>query len=146
MYTQQSQATRPANQIAVGYILAFAGPLLISISVSIYVDIVASGVAEEKSSRVMEILVNAATPFQLLAGKIVGIGAACLTQMGHLVGNRSDHRVCYSCLCLVYRAPVSPGRLDIWAAAWPGTLAQGGRDELVMLKKLCRLLLSGKTL
>jgi len=38
VYTQQSQATRPANQIAVGYILAFAGPLLISISVSIYVN------------------------------------------------------------------------------------------------------------
>src|SRR5260370_16667426 len=33
----------------------------------------------------MEILVNAATPFQLLAGKIVGIGAACLTQMTCLV-------------------------------------------------------------
>ena len=29
----------------------------------------------------MEILVNAATPFQLLVGKIVGIGAAGLTQM-----------------------------------------------------------------
>lgn len=29
----------------------------------------------------MEILVNAATPFQLLAGKIIGIGAAGLTQM-----------------------------------------------------------------
>jgi ABC-2 type transport system permease protein len=42
-------------------------------------------VAEEKSSRMMEILVNAATPNQLLAGKIVGIGAACLTQMGSLV-------------------------------------------------------------
>jgi ABC-2 type transport system permease protein len=39
------------------------------------------GVAEEKGNRVMEILVNAATPFQLLAGKIVGIGAAGLTQM-----------------------------------------------------------------
>jgi ABC-2 type transport system permease protein len=46
---------------------------------------VAVGVAEEKSSRVMEILVNAATPLQLLVGKIVGIGAACLTQMGCLV-------------------------------------------------------------
>jgi ABC-2 type transport system permease protein len=46
---------------------------------------VATGVAEEKSSRMMELLVNAATPFQLLAGKIVGIGAACLTQMGSLV-------------------------------------------------------------
>ena len=52
---------------------------------SVYAGIVAAGVAEEKSSRMMELLLNAATPFQLLAGKIVGIGAACLTQMGCLV-------------------------------------------------------------
>jgi len=39
------------------------------------------GVAEEKGNRIMEILVNAATPFQLMAGKILGIGAAGLTQM-----------------------------------------------------------------
>lgn len=85
VYTQQSQDTRPASQVAAGLVLAFAGPLLIYIAVSIYANIVASGVAEEKSSRVMEILVNATTPFQLLAGKIVGIGAACLTQMSCLV-------------------------------------------------------------
>jgi ABC-2 type transport system permease protein len=66
-------------------VLATAGVILIFISVEIYGAIVAAGVAEEKSSRMMEILVNAATPFQLLAGKIVGIGAACLTQMGCLV-------------------------------------------------------------
>jgi ABC-2 type transport system permease protein len=81
MYPQQSQDTRPVNQIAAEYILAFAGVILIYISIGIYGAIVAAGVAEEKSNRVMELLVNAATPFQLLAGKIVGIGAACLTQM-----------------------------------------------------------------
>ena len=43
------------------------------------------GVAEEKSSRVMELLLNAATPLQLMVGKIVGIGAAGLTQMACLV-------------------------------------------------------------
>lgn len=85
VYAQQSEDTRPANQVIAGYILAFAGPFLIYLSVSIYSSIVAAGVAEEKSSRIMEILVNAATPFQLLAGKIVGIGAACLTQMCCLV-------------------------------------------------------------
>ena len=46
---------------------------------------VATGVAEEKGSRIMEILVNAATPFQLMAGKIIGIGAAGLTQMACFV-------------------------------------------------------------
>ena len=85
VYTQQGQNTRPVGQIIAEYTLAFAGAFLIYVSVAIYGNIMAAGVAEEKSSRVMEILVNAATPFQLLTGKIVGIGAACLTQMGCLV-------------------------------------------------------------
>jgi len=83
--TQQSQTTRPASEIAAGFVLAYAGAILIYVSIGLYCSIVAAGVAEEKSSRMMEILVNAATPFQLLAGKIVGIGAACLTQMGSVV-------------------------------------------------------------
>ncbi len=85
VYTQQVQSTQPESEIIAGYILAFAGAILIYISVGVYGSIVAGGVAEEKGSRVMEILVNAATPFQLLAGKIVGIGAACMTQMGCVV-------------------------------------------------------------
>jgi ABC-2 type transport system permease protein len=83
--TQQSQNSRPVSEIAAGFVLAYAGAILIYVSIGAYAGIVAAGVAEEKSSRMMEILVNAATPFQLLAGKIVGIGAACLTQMGCVV-------------------------------------------------------------
>jgi|SRR5579875_19161 ABC-2 type transport system permease protein len=85
VYSQQGQSARSTNQIVAGYILAFVGPLLIYVCISQYINIVAAGVAEEKSNRIMEILVNAATPFQLLVGKIVGIGAACLTQMASLV-------------------------------------------------------------
>nr|HET6901086.1 ABC transporter permease [Ktedonobacteraceae bacterium] len=83
--TQQSQATRSQSASAADFVLATTGVILIFISIQVYAGIVATGVAEEKSSRMMEILVNAATPFQLLAGKIVGIGAACLTQMGGVV-------------------------------------------------------------
>ena len=83
--TQQSQTTRPESEIATGYVLAYVGVILIYASIGLYGGIVAAGVAEEKSSRMMEILLNAATPFQLLAGKIVGIGATCLTQMGGMV-------------------------------------------------------------
>jgi ABC-2 type transport system permease protein len=85
MYPHPIPNARPVNQIVAGYILAIAGVVMILIAVSLYTQIVAAGVAEEKSSRVMEILVNAATPFQLLVGKILGIGSACLTQMGGLV-------------------------------------------------------------
>jgi ABC-2 type transport system permease protein len=80
-----TQGTAPTSSSTAEILLALGGALLIMISVSVYGSVVAVGVAEEKSSRVMEILVTAATPFQLLAGKVLGIGAACLTQMGSVV-------------------------------------------------------------
>jgi ABC-2 type transport system permease protein len=40
-----------------------------------------SGVVEEKSTRIMEILVTSVTPFQLLFGKILGLGLLGLTQL-----------------------------------------------------------------
>ncbi len=81
----QSQNNRPVSDIVAGYILAYVGIILIFMSVYLYGVMVANGVAEEKGSRIMEILVNAATPFQLMTGKIIGIGAAGLTQMALFV-------------------------------------------------------------
>jgi ABC-2 type transport system permease protein len=43
---------------------------------------VAMSVAEEKGSRVMELMLNATTPLPMLAGKMIGNGAAGLTQYG----------------------------------------------------------------
>ena len=54
--------------------------VLLFISVVIYGMWVATGVASEKSSRVMELMISAASPRQILTGKVVGIGAAGLTQ------------------------------------------------------------------
>ncbi len=81
----QSQNNRSTSDIVAGYILAYAGIILIFMSVYLYGVTVANGVAEEKGSRIMEILVNAATPFQLMTGKIIGIGAAGLAQMAAFV-------------------------------------------------------------
>ncbi|MBI1259582.1 MAG: hypothetical protein GC204_19105 [Chloroflexi bacterium] len=41
-----------------------------------------SGVVEEKTNRIMEILITSVTPFQLLFGKIIGLGLLGLTQLG----------------------------------------------------------------
>lgn len=79
------QNVRPDNQLAAGYILSFAGAYLLFYAIMTYSVAVANGVVEEKSSRVMELLLNAATPWQLLVGKIIGIGVAGLTQMVSLV-------------------------------------------------------------
>lgn len=81
----QGAPARSVAETVTGYILAYVGVILIFMSVYMYGYWVATGVAEEKGSRIMEILVNAATPFQLMAGKIVGIGSAGLTQMSAFV-------------------------------------------------------------
>jgi ABC-2 type transport system permease protein len=82
---QQTQDTRSTADIVTGIILAYVGSILVYMAIMIYGNGVAQGVVEEKGSHIMEILVIAATPFQLMAGKIIGIGAAGLTQMAGLV-------------------------------------------------------------
>src|SRR5260370_20896283 len=79
--TGQSQNKRSESEMVAGYIIAIAGNILIYIVIVLYGMGVAMGVAEEKGSRIMEILVNAATPFQLMVGKMVCIGAAARARM-----------------------------------------------------------------
>lgn len=43
---------------------------------------IAQGVVEEKSSRMMEIILATASPFELLAGKVLGVSAAAFLQFG----------------------------------------------------------------
>jgi len=54
--------------------------VLIFITLVIYGMWVAAAVVAEKSSRVMELLISAASPRQLVVGKVLGIGGAGLTQ------------------------------------------------------------------
>lgn len=83
--TNLKQNTRDVAAWITGMALAYAGVILLFASIMMYGVGVAHGVAEEKGSRIMEILVLAATPFQLMVGKILGIGAAGLTQFAGLV-------------------------------------------------------------
>ena len=61
-------------------ILGIVFIVLLFIIVVIYGMWVAAGVVAEKSSRVMELIISAASARQLLVGKVLGIGAAGLTQ------------------------------------------------------------------
>jgi ABC-2 type transport system permease protein len=61
----------------IGYIMGF----FIYVTVLIYGAIVMQGVIEEKNSRVVEVMVSSVRPFQLLMGKVLGIGAMGLVQM-----------------------------------------------------------------
>jgi ABC-2 type transport system permease protein len=61
-------------------ILGIVFVVLIFITLVIYGMWVAAGVVAEKTSRVMELMISAASARQLVVGKVIGIGLAGLTQ------------------------------------------------------------------
>lgn len=61
--------------------VAFVASLLLYLQLIVFGIAVASGVVEEKSSRVIEVLMAAVPPRALLAGKIIGIGLLGLLQL-----------------------------------------------------------------
>ena len=68
------------NDASINYAIGFLTGILIYIFIFVYGNQIMQGVIEEKSSRIVEILVSSLKPFQLMMGKIVGIGAVGLTQ------------------------------------------------------------------
>ena len=71
---------------AAGEGIAFVGVLLLYIAILTFGISVAVGVVEEKSSRVVEVILSAIRPFQLLAGKVLGIGLLGLLQVAVIAG------------------------------------------------------------
>lgn len=60
--------------------LGFAGGLLIYLFIFIYGAMVMRGVLEEKTNRIVEVIISSVKPFQLMMGKIVGVAMVGLTQ------------------------------------------------------------------
>ena len=61
-----------------GYVMA----LLLSMTTMIYGMNVARSVIQEKTSRIFEVMLAIAKPSDMLAGKLIGVGAVGLTQIG----------------------------------------------------------------
>jgi ABC-2 type transport system permease protein len=57
------------------------GVVLLFMAIAFYCAFVLTGVVEEKSSRVVEVLLSRVRPTELLAGKIFGIGSVGLAQL-----------------------------------------------------------------
>ena len=81
----QTLETAPAHR-SENAAVAFVGVILLYGQLFGYGIWVASGVIEEKASRVVELLLSAIRPKQLLAGKIVGIGTLGLGQLIVVMG------------------------------------------------------------
>ena len=69
-----------ASGIAV-FLVSFTMVMLLYVNVLVYGFAVMRSIIEEKNSRILEVLLSSVTARQLLAGKIIGVGAVGLTQI-----------------------------------------------------------------
>jgi ABC-2 type transport system permease protein len=95
-----------STSMGASYALSFAGAILIYMSLFIYGAQVMRGVIEEKTSRIIEVIVSSVKPFQLMLGKIIGVGLVGLTQftlwiglsagISYLVGHNAQNSPVYT--------------------------------------------------
>jgi ABC-2 type transport system permease protein len=78
IWTKEGTAEESNTEVkmAVGYL----GGLLIFFFIFFFGSQVMRGVIEEKTSRIIEVIVSSVKPFQLMMGKIIGVGLTGLTQ------------------------------------------------------------------
>lgn len=72
----EEKVSRPEYAMIIGYVSGF----LIYFAIFMFGALVMRGVIEEKSSRIVEVILSSVRPFQLLIGKIVGVGLVGITQ------------------------------------------------------------------
>ena len=68
------------TKAGISYIVGYISGFLIYIILFIYGTMVMRGVMEEKMNRIAEVIISSVKPFQLMMGKITGIGAVGLIQ------------------------------------------------------------------
>ncbi|WP_236121311.1 ABC transporter permease [Cellulomonas palmilytica] len=107
----EPEPERDGAQIVAGYI---AG-ILLFISLMTAGQLVAQGVVEEKSSRVVELLLASVRPAQLMAGKVLGIGVVGLLQVALVVGAGAGTA---TALGLLDTSSLDIGTTALWALVW----------------------------
>jgi ABC-2 type transport system permease protein len=86
--TKEGEVEEKGQTFAIAIVMMF----LLYMTILIYGVQTMQSVQEEKSTRVVEVLVSSIRPFHLLAGKLIGVGGVSLTQilvwatLGSLVG------------------------------------------------------------
>ena len=70
-----------SSSSGINYALGMILGMLLYMVIILYGQMVLTSVVEEKSSRVIDVLVTSCTPFQIMMGKILGIALVALTQI-----------------------------------------------------------------
>jgi ABC-2 type transport system permease protein len=96
-------------------VLGIIAGILIYMSLLINGQMVAQGVVEEKSSRVVELLLSTIRPWQLMAGKVLGIGFVGLLQMIVIGGVGMLAALAFDVLTISISAAVGT---VVWLVVW----------------------------
>ena len=111
--TDSGEAKESSSEVASA--IGLIGGMIIYFFIFMYASQVMKGVIEEKTNRIIEVLVSSVKPFQFLLGKIIGVAAVGLVQLFGLV------------LILVMQTFFLPG-IDLEALRNAGNLAGGLPD------------------
>jgi ABC-2 type transport system permease protein len=81
METVNAMGTGPSNPMTT-FVSVMAMVMIMYVSVILYGTNITRSIVEEKTSRVIEVMLSTATANQMMVGKILGVGGVGLTQIG----------------------------------------------------------------
>lgn len=114
--TVDVEAIEPPRDIDPSQIIsAYLVGILMFISLQLCGAMIAQGVVEEKSSRVVELLLATVRPWQLMAGKVLGIGVIGLSQVVVLVAAAAGSAAGFG---LLDGMDLNLGATVLWTIAW----------------------------
>ncbi len=73
--------TDKRNSAQVATVIGFAAGFIIYVILLFYGTMIMRSVMEEKTNRIVEVMISSVRPFQLMLGKIIGVSGVGLTQM-----------------------------------------------------------------
>ena len=77
-----AEESMESTSSSINYILGLVLGMMLYMVIILYGQMVLTSVVEEKSSRVIDVLVTSCTPLQIMMGKILGIALVAITQIG----------------------------------------------------------------
>jgi len=111
-----AQPLEPASVVdAAQVVAAYVVGILLFLSLMTCGQMISQGVVEEKSSRVVEILLSNIRPWQLMSGKVLGIGVVGLVQVGLVVAAGAGSALAFG---LLDGSSIDIGPAALWALVW----------------------------
>ena len=79
-FTLDEAGEEKASKVEIFMIIGYVGSFLIYMFIFMFGSMVMRSVIEEKTTRIIEVIVSSVKPFQIMMGKILGVASVALTQ------------------------------------------------------------------